>query len=184
MNKASLILGVCLPLLSACGGTVASSSPQDASVVPACTTTYSADAGQPYHRACDQACPSNGPLTPIACSKDSDCEVDLHCYQGFCSYDQCHTSADCDAGTVCTCYPGEDDFGASQCKPAHCRLDSDCADGMLCSPSGPAICFDLSWNCHTHQDTCLDDLDCDGGICTFSAALGHWSCGAFPHCGG
>ncbi|MEL6178905.1 MAG: hypothetical protein AAFS10_08120 [Myxococcota bacterium] len=96
----------------------------------------------------------------------------------FCTYDQCFTDAEC-GDSVCRC--GDDQgFGPNVCLNAgNCAVDSDCGVGGYCSPSfgdcgnyGGVIGF----FCHTPEDACIDDVDCEGGYCAYNPNTGRWMC--------
>ena len=60
------------------------------------------------------------------------------------------------------------------------RTDADCAQGLGCSPSRSVTCFNLArastYVCHTPEDACRTDAECEGGACVFDPARSHWRC--------
>jgi hypothetical protein len=68
-----------------------------------------------------------------------------------------------------------------------CRLDADCACGY-CSPTEGTRCVYetgfVGYYCHTRTDTCINDSDCDGGLCEYSPLLDHWACATGFFCNG
>jgi hypothetical protein len=129
-----------------------------------------------------------------ACATNADCASDAGsffttCLHGRCSFDQCLTDADCDAG-VCSCandyYGGNGAYHSNVCVPASCRLDSDCGAGGFCSPS-PGYCGSVSgYHCHGNADSCVDEtMDCAGcgNACTYSPEVAAFVCNMVG-CGG
>ena len=105
-----------------------------------------------------------------------------------CSYDECFTDSDC-AGTdapYCACRDPRT-YGANDCVIGNCAQDSDCGACGYCSPT-PGGCNTHTgidgYFCHTPQDACVNDSDCDGGqVCQRSVAMNYWFCGAL-NCAG
>jgi hypothetical protein len=124
----------------------------------------------------------------FACSWDSDCVAGANgrCVvfgpgppAPVCSYDECFEDADCPAGVPCECRSSASSVGPNQCATgSDCRVDSDCGPSGYCSPSLFNQWCGWTYHCHTPADTCVNDVDCDGGVCWFDAAVGHWACGA------
>jgi len=129
----------------------------------------------------------------MACTTPADCgsagAVFHGCLGRTCSFDECLTDADCPDGQACGC---ADQFGGNAlhynaCVPAQCRIDSDCGQGGLCSPSGNSYCGSLTgYYCHSPADTCTTDADCCEPTprCFYTPALGHFACQAQTICGG
>jgi hypothetical protein len=141
-----------------------------------------------FHRACPEVCPPDfATNTPEPCAADGTCFLGYRCTGGLCTIDQCLASTDCDAGAICTCTAANPTWGSNRCSPGQCQLDSDCGDGGFCSPSADSTCAAVpqrTWRCHTANDECLDDADCDGGLCRFAPETGAWACAAITRCGG
>jgi hypothetical protein len=109
---------------------------------------------------------------------------------------ECWQDADCDdagfgAPGLCSCAPNtRHGFSASAniCIPNDCRVDADCACGY-CSPTVNPNCGSFygvqGYYCHTPQDCCVNDSDCDGGggYCAYHTEVGYWTCG-YGHCAG
>jgi hypothetical protein len=150
------------------------------------------------HRPTPTACPRGVPPATSGdggagsyCNTSSQCAyasadggVDGRCgmHRGFapgqCTYDTCFADTDCPAGELCNCDP---DFGDT-CVPGNCTVDSDCACGF-CSPTGdPTSCLPdfgpptTGYYCHTPQDDCTNDDQCQGGICGWQPMVGKWAC--------
>jgi hypothetical protein len=152
------------------------------------------------HRATAVACPEErGPSTvPAACIDSGSppyCLSDSQCTMGNngrcqhvyplpgcffeCSYDACFTDSDCPAPEPCGCRASATDSAPNTCLAgSECRVDADCGSGGYCSPSmGPySGSCGIAYFCHTAVDTCLDDSDCDGGLCRYDTTAGHWAC--------
>ena len=130
------------------------------------------------------------------CLQDSDCTSGMNgrctsgpfaCSMG-CSYDECLSDADCTGNVPCACRSSGSDsmlnFCATQSK---CRIDADCGPDGYCSPSlldlvqnnGYSVCDGLAtgYFCHTPNDRCTDDSDCNQGTCNFDLTSQSWSCG-------
>ncbi|MGE0788902.1 MAG: hypothetical protein AB7S26_24730 [Sandaracinaceae bacterium] len=157
------------------------------------------------HRASGSACPMDRPagfatMDAPGCTADSDCTDGMNgrCNQSrfdnVCSYDQCFADADCGTG-ACLCRGaagGVGAYGTNACIGGDCRVDSDCGPGGFCSPS-LGDCGDYSgiqsFHCHTCDDECTDDDDCDapgtpgGGYCAYNPLVGHWAC-SYQQCAG
>jgi hypothetical protein len=110
------------------------------------------------------------------------CAADVQCTQGTngrcevfvppdvskCSYDQCFSDSDCEGGVPCSCRPSPSDNAPNVCATgSRCNVDSDCGPGGYCSPN-PAW-FAVEYHCHTANDQCVDDSDCDGDADLFCA---------------
>lgn len=158
------------------------------------------------HRPTASACPSARPAStcdpgsggpPAACAADGDCTTGVNgrCvgnpHDGCrCSYDRCNTDGECMTGGPCECrIASRGGAGANVCMAGNCRVDADCGAGGYCSPS-LGSCGDyggvVGYYCHTAQDACVDDADCqttlDGGFlgqrpyCMFTREAGRWTC--------
>jgi hypothetical protein len=93
----------------------------------------------------------------------------------FCSYDACFTDSDCPSGEPCGCRASATDTAPNTCLAgSQCRVNSDCGSDGYCSPSMGCA---MAYFCHTAADTCLDDSDCDGGLCLYETTVSHWQCG-------
>jgi len=146
-----------------------------------------ADGGRPEYPdgspGCLPSVPINHRPSPVKCdggndypsSEKNDCLQDSDCAQ--------------DAGiAVCSCAPNTRAWAGSTadwCIGGNCAIDSDCPCGY-CSPTysdcGPFYGY-RGYYCHTADDVCLDDKDCDGGYCMYAPQVGHWACG-YGHCAG
>jgi hypothetical protein len=150
------------------------------------------------HRASAPACqPSNQPPAPdggvSSCTTDTDCagavnatSLYRYCVHGQCAFDQCQTDSDCGATGVCACssdyYGGNAAYHPNFCVPANCRLDSDCGPGGYCSPSRGYCGTFQGFYCHTAADSCVDPAadcaSCGYNACTYSPAVGAFTCGS------
>ena len=151
------------------------------------------------HRATAPACkPSTQPPAPDggvrACTTDTDCTSSTsypdafyrYCVDGQCVFDQCLTDSDCGATGVCACssdyYGGNIAYHPNFCVPANCRLDSDCGPGGSCSPSRGYCGTFQGFYCHTAADSCVDPTvdcaSCGFNACTYSPAVGAFTCGS------
>jgi hypothetical protein len=139
---------------------------------------------------------TTGSCTQTGCLQDSDCTSGINgrCTNGpfacsaGCSYDECLSDADCPGNVPCECRSSGSDpmrnFCATQ---SYCRIDADCGPDGYCSPSllslvqndGYSICDDGTTGhfCHTPNDLCTDDSDCNQGTCNFDLKSQSWSCG-------
>jgi hypothetical protein len=165
------------------------------------------DSGVPlYHRPDDSQC--SQPAAPGQCQIMGgfpQCTMDSQCTAGnsgrcvenmggaltcMCTYDTCVHDTDCPAGNLCVChgsaYTGGD---GNACMAGNCRVDSDCGAGGYCSPThGTSGCGGVTgYYCHTPQDTCTNDTDCNGAqgpnVCAWSSASGLWMCQQQLLCG-
>jgi len=158
------------------------------------------------HRASAMTCPSTRPAAtcdpggggpPVECRVDGDCATGVNgrCvgnpHDGCrCSYDRCTADGECTTGGPCECrIASRGGAGANVCLAGNCRVDADCGAGGYCSPS-LGSCGDYSgivgYYCHTAQDACVDDADCqtalDGGFlgqrpyCMYTREAGRWTC--------
>ena len=100
-----------------------------------------------------------------------------------CACDECVSDQDCGPKGVCSCGT----LGGNVCLSGNCRVDSDCGPGGYCSLSAPRYCGGggQGYYCHTAQDQCRADADCQGvgSSCTYSPEAAIWTC-ATAHCGG
>ena len=134
---------------------------------------------------------------PAGCQADDDCAdgANGRCtgngHDGWrCSYDRCFADADCDG--VCECGGG---FRSDNnvCLGGDCQVDSDCGPNGFCSPSfGDCGAYTdvVAYYCHTPEDECVDDADCEGEsqfgfapYCAFNPGAGRWAC-SDSHCAG
>jgi len=170
------------------------------------------------HRPASTACSAERPAAttksdpwPTAtCDVDSDCTAGLNgrCWVGvslggvdagafrYCSYDECRTETDCPStGTrrVCLCRGPEIPLAPNRCVPAECSTDADCGPGSFCSPSPRDWMYPTyvvaGYFCHTPDDECIDDRDCDppdafSRLCSFDISARRWRCmrGEYCHC--
>jgi hypothetical protein len=95
----------------------------------------------------------NGRCARLTCSANSECND--QCHGGHCV--ECASDADCANPT----YPGYNKCRSGFCVPETCTMDSDCPQGLICSPTD-RLCYQ-----------CLDDSNCTGGK----------GCGSFYQCG-
>jgi hypothetical protein len=124
-----------------------------------------------------------------------------------CSYDLCASDSDCPDNAPCLCRDSASSGAANYCYGGgNCRVDSDCGPGGYCSPSlvnqlcaclgvpcppdaggacsvngmpVPCNCDPCGhgYFCHTKQDSCVDDGDCQSGAaCNYDAFNGKWAC--------
>jgi hypothetical protein len=161
----------------------------------------SASSSSVEHRATGSTCASS---TLRPCTTDMDCAgigfgqpgPPVTCVDSpagkVCGADQCATDADCAPGSACVCLadvvirpPGNGSGGlrpySNQCLPADCRVDSDCGDHGACSPTKNLYCSVtiIGYQCHTCEDSCVDDADCEqGSYCVFAPEVGKWACTA------
>jgi hypothetical protein len=126
---------------------------------------------------------------PGGCGQDSDCTAGINgrCLDlgpapiMNCSYDECFGDADCLTNTPCDCRDSISSSAPNSCLTgSNCRVDSDCGPGGFCSPS-QASWNELTYDCHTANDTCLNDSDCASNeSCVFGQQAGYWSCAVIP----
>jgi hypothetical protein len=186
------------------GGSSDSGSPGDAR---SASDAFSTGAVPVDHRPSGAACPQQrapGMLPPL-CNYDAGspeaCLHDSDCTQGnngrcmhpdltpavcvlACSYDECFTDSDCPASVPCTCRASATESTPNTCVGGSgCRVDADCGPGGYCSPSAGYGSFQcgVAYFCHTANDTCVNDTDCDAAKCQYDSAAGHWRCGG-PSC--
>ncbi len=160
---------------------------------------------RPVAEMCDDARDSSGPFIDDWALEQGDyvsCTAHEECTEGdngrcignghdgwSCSYDRCFADDDCD--NVCECEGGfRGDFNV--CVGGDCRTDADCGPGGYCSPSF-GDCGEytgvVAYYCHTPDDECIDDSDCDGDgnfgapYCAYNPAAGKWMC-SDSHCAG
>jgi len=124
------------------------------------------------------------------CTKHSDCTAGTNgkCVNGIgmayrmysCTYDQCATDSDCDAGKICYCTAST----SARClSVGNCQTDADCGNHpySFCSPSMGWDCGGYrpidGFHCHTASDNCMDNADCTGtDYCNFDAYEARWKC--------
>ena len=161
------------------------------------------------HRPVAAPCPAQrgaGPTLSAGgeCGQDSDCTggINGRCLWdiggNYCSYDTCFSDADCSSGQLCDCRESASSSPANECIAGACLTDTDCGPDGYCSPSvtrsecvclaceGSASCPYVDhcghgYFCHTPQDTCLNDSDCNGFKCAYDKQNKRWSC-FFPSC--
>jgi hypothetical protein len=133
-------------------------------------------------------CSFNNLGDPSMCSSDSMCTTGTNprcvVLQGGipdcqCTSDTCQHDTDCPMGQLCACHGSAFLATGNTCYPGNCRIDGDCGTNGYCSPSaGTTGCGGLvGYYCHTADDTCTDDNDCNaalGVLCEFTT--NHWSC--------
>jgi hypothetical protein len=139
------------------------------------------------HRAEAVACPEErgpGSATIVGeCTRDSDCTdgINGRCITpnvvgpsggSRCDYDTCFSDADCPSSQPCRCRRSAADSSPNYCLvESSCRIDSDCGPGGFCSPSLLHIDGSIQgggsfgYFCHTPDDLCLYDSDCDPSTC-------------------
>jgi len=141
--------------------------------------------------------PTDGDETYVLCRSHADCTEGENgrCvgngHDGWrCTYDDCFADADCPGAdgkrALCECEGLGVVSSGNACLDVECRVDGDCGAGGYCSPSLGACgnYFGIAgYFCHTKQDECLDDADCnpDGstsgvGYCAFMQTTGRWQC--------
>lgn len=144
---------------------------------------------------------------PGSASVVGDCTEDSECTDGMngrcispnvvgplgrsgCSYDTCFGDSDCRA-KPCRCRQSATSSAPNYClTDSNCQLDSDCGPGGFCSPSllnvdssiagtassGSGLAA-FGYFCHTPQDLCLNDSDCDQYRCLPEEGCGWMACG-------
>jgi hypothetical protein len=130
---------------------------------------------------CDHERAPSGSMAPLCV--DSSCTMGengrcgaVGLRDGQCTYDQCFTDAECPSGGSCACAASDTDY--NRCFAGNCHVDSDCGSSGYCSPSTTActILPPSAFYCHTCEDECVDDSDCDVGVCQYQPTVGHWKC--------
>ena len=197
----SLLLGAMF--LTACGGEAVGSDPdqgrEDAS------TPVDGAAGQgndgattpipAVHRSvaspCDTVRATLDPMAPagdpsVSCTTHEECTDGINGRCGgnahdgwYCTYDECFEDAEC-GEFVCACEGGfraDNNICLSQ---GNCRIDADCGDNGYCSPT-LGSCGNyfgaVGYFCHTPQDECTDDADCEApSYCAYNTIAGKWMC--------
>jgi hypothetical protein len=145
----------------------------------------------PGNYTCSGDCPPPGSGQRFECNGDAECDAGLEgrCVEGCCvassscTYDQCTFDRDCPADQTCACHGSPYLAPADNtCVPGDCRVDADCRSGCACSPSQRPGCWGcVSYHCHTPQDRCVNDADCQAqfpgdGFCVYASDAGHWEC--------
>ena len=202
MRTAAILLllgfpGCCLSIVSGstngtAGGSGGGTAGSCAGVAP--TNHRQSDAQCQTTAPPGNACPTGGCTDTssfFACNGDAQCDAGLEgrcveycCFaSSSCTYDQCRFDSDCPANQTCAChdspYLAPSD---NTCLSGNCRIDADCGSGCDCSPSQQAGCWGcLSYHCHTPQDLCVNDSDCQAqfpgeGFCVYASDAGHWEC--------
>jgi hypothetical protein len=160
------------------------------------------------HRPADVACPQQrgaGHVDVVnACTQDAYCTAGMNgrCISpnfpgpaggSGCSYDACFSDSDCPNNVPCKCRKQATDNAPNYCaSESNCRIDSDCGSNGFCSPSvlditgAVAGSVGFGYFCHTPQDACLNDSDCDPSDCLSSPGCekmacaytesSHWDC--------
>lgn len=157
------------------------------------------------HRATSSVCPEErapGNATVVGeCTQDSDCTDGLNgrCIspnilgplgESSCSYDNCSSDADCAANEPCRCRASADSNYANVCLVGSgCQVDSDCGPGGFCSPSRfdvDSSVYDTGvfgngtsrsgYFCHTPDDYCVNDGDCDTSDCLIEERCAGMAC--------
>jgi hypothetical protein len=164
----------------------------------AATCTTDADCSVPESCAgCRAACLRLDAGKLCLTSAPGGCWRDTHCTEGengrcvdqsgpVCTYDECFTDDECNLGGPCEC-EATYQSGANVCLLGDCRTDADCGGGY-CSPTFG--CGDsagvVGYDCHTPEDTCIDDADCGapitGGFCLYRPEVAHWACAYGQQC--
>lgn len=155
------------------------------------------------HRAAASTCAPRAPsASPAQGGVAGDCMTDADCTQGRngrcqgtglgivgCTYDACTADADCSGGGFCDCRATES-LVVNRCVTSFdCHIDADCGPSDFCSPSwnpdgtgGTSLSFQ-GYFCHTSQDECVNDADCQsstsyaGGVsCDFEPGRSLWRC--------
>ena len=138
--------------------------------------------------------------------KNGRCFSDTHgCTSVRCSYDGCSSDTDCAENEACACRVSGAASTPTLCVSAQCRVDADCGVDRFCSPSlvhdpcayppealctpadgacspGPCLCGDSrahGYFCHTQNDTCVNDSDCNtasGSSCAYDRIENRWTC--------
>ena len=109
------------------------------------------------------------------------CVPDLE-FGAHCLYDECATDADCKSGKACSCTTNHG--VRNQCVTAGCSVDADCGPNGFCSPTTDGCGNVTGVHCHTGQDVCVKDSDCNvqqGQQCLFQNDA--WAC-VSPGCPG
>jgi hypothetical protein len=149
------------------------------------------------HRPSAVTCP---PPPIFMCTTDADCSdyfsMKGTCDGGSCNFDVCTTDSDCSSNEVCNCQAqgGPPDLYPNTCLGGNCRVDADCGAGFFCSPSYDITCPGVQpggYYCHTCQDECTNDSDCNRtnptgsaaiNVCMVDDAAGYWLC-VYSPCG-
>lgn len=124
----------------------------------------------------DSDCPSNQPCEcrastsssqPNACVTEGDCRVDADCGAGgYCSPSLVGISGSCVGAAAC--WPDAGGGSCSMYTPATGWVDVPCLCPVSCGHG---------YFCHTPNDACIDDSDCEAGkSCNYDTEAKHWSC--------
>lgn len=134
--------------------------------------------------------PEPGASDFSSCNEDADCQdgANGRCtgnsHDGWnCTYDRCFDDSGCMG--VCQCSGGFRS-DANVCVGGDCQVNADCGPGGYCSPSfgdcGEYLGV-VAFYCHTPEDECIDDADCEGEpqfgfnpYCAFDPGASHWRC--------
>jgi hypothetical protein len=144
------------------------------------------DPAPPGNITCGADCPD----TPFfQCGSDSDCTAGRNgrCIgpggpaRSYCAYDACASDAECTNSQPCACHGSTyANPWNNVCAPGNCRVDADCGAHGYCSPApslGECSGRLAGYYCHTPDDTCINDSDCETGkISTYSTASKRWAC--------
>lgn len=134
------------------------------------------------------------PLKATECPCDEPCGDlgDGVCHAGLlgcdCAY-PCADDADCLPKAACLCasssHKGTVTIIESQCVPADCRSDMDCA-GYLCTATVGECGYVEGLHCKSPNDVCRDDQHCLelglGTRCFFDRSEERWACGDYIIC--
>lgn len=145
---------------------------------------------------------SNGRCGDVRTTSGFFCGASSSCNR--CTYDRCFSDSDCPAiasggVAICNCRetPNHGTDSVSHADPNlceygnNCRVDSDCASTgfPFCSPSTDSFCQTgtVGWFCHTSDDECSDDTDCEkslaiDAVCAWEPSQKHWACAAPKAC--
>ncbi|HTV20697.1 MAG TPA: hypothetical protein VMG12_18565, partial [Polyangiaceae bacterium] len=92
----------------------------------------------------------------------------------------CFNDADCRFGGPCVCEGAELGIG-NTCTSGNCRTDADCGPPGFCSPSSSCSGGASGYYCHTLEDACIEDADCNQGFqsgrCGYVPDARRWECG-------
>jgi hypothetical protein len=138
------------------------------------------------HREAPLACNTDRGALPIPTPSPSPTCTGLNAFRCVtpggigdrCVSDTCATDDDCSATDqrpgVCVC---NSNCGRNACFFGNCAVDSDCGSGRYCSFSSGRVTCTAGYYCHTANDECADDADCNGDVCYYGGD--HWKCGNY-----
>ena len=186
VRRTAVVL-VTLSFVVACGGTTETGNVSGAGA-DASRADSSPDSSRP---ACALTPPTMHRASAVVCSSNA---LDASAAQDAAPLDgsavasdagtECITDQDCGATGVCSCIGNTFGYAHSSfsnvCVPSNCRVDADCGQDLMCSPS-----FDLGafygirgYYCHTRKDEC-NDTTCacgPGYVCAWAPQVAHWAC--------